>query len=139
MLLPKKLKHRKQHRGRKTGYATRGSKITFGSYALKATTSGWLSSRQIESARKAITRYLQRGGKVWIRIFPDKPVTAKSPETPMGSGKGALDHFVAVIKPGRILFEMDGVTTEIAKEAFRLAGHKLSVRTKFIRREDQNV
>lgn len=139
MLLPKKLKHRKQHRGRKAGYATRGSKITFGSYALKATTSGWLSSRQIESARKAITRYLQRGGKVWIRIFPDKPVTAKSPETPMGSGKGALDHFVAVIKPGRILFEMDGVTTEIAKEAFRLAGHKLSVRTKFIRREDQNV
>lgn len=139
MLLPKKLKHRKQHRGRKAGYATRGSEISFGSYALKATTRGWLSSRQIESARKAITRHLQRGGKVWIRIFPDKPITAKSPETPMGSGKGALDHFVAVIKPGRILFEMDGVSVDIAKEAFRLAGHKLSVRTKFISREDQNV
>lgn len=139
MLLPKKLKHRKQHRGRRAGYATRGAQIAFGSFALKATTRGWLSSRQIESARKAITRYIQRGGKVWIRIFPDKPVTMSSPETPMGSGKGALDHFVAVIKPGRILFEMDGVSEEIAREAFRLAGHKLSVRTKFISREEQNV
>lgn len=136
MLLPAKLKHRKQHRGKRGGNATRGFDLAFGRYGLKALESGWISSRQIEAARRAITHAIQRGGKVWIRIFPDKPVTASSPETPMGSGKGALDHFVAVIKPGRILFEMDGVTRELAEEALRLAAMKLSVRTRFVDRED---
>lgn len=136
MLLPKRLKHRKQHRGKRRGVETRGSSLAFGKYGLKATTRGWMSSRQIESARRAITRYIQRGGQVWIRIFPDKPVTASSPETPMGSGKGALDHFVAVIRPGRILFELDGVPRKTAAEALRLAAHKLSIRTRFITREE---
>ncbi len=136
MLLPKRLKHRKQHRGKRRGVETRGSSLAFGKFGLKATTRGWMSSRQIESARRAITRYIQRGGQVWIRIFPDKPVTASSPETPMGSGKGALDHFVAVIRPGRILFELDGVPRETAVEALRLAAHKLSIRTRFITREE---
>ena len=139
MLTPKRTKYRKYHRGRMRGTKTRGNEICFGNFALQALEPSWITSRQIEASRRTITRYTKRGAKLWIRIFPDKPVTAKSPETPMGSGKGALDHFVAVIKPGRILFEMDGVTLEIAKEAFRLASHKLSVRTKFIRREDQNV
>lgn len=136
MLLPKRLKHRKQHRGKRPGDAKRGTSLTFGRYGLKATTRGWVSSRQIEAARRALTRYIQRGGQVWIRIFPDKPVTATSPETPMGSGKGALDHFVAVIKPGRVLFELDGVPISVATEALRLAAHKLSVRTRFVQRED---
>ncbi len=136
MLLPKRLKHRKQHRGKRRGTDTRGAELSFGTYGLKATTRGWMSSRQIESARRAITRYIQRGGQVWIRIFPDKPVTASSPETPMGSGKGALDHFVAVIRPGRILFELGGVPKATAEEAFRLAAHKLSVRTRFVAREE---
>ncbi|MEK7184341.1 MAG: 50S ribosomal protein L16 [Patescibacteria group bacterium] len=136
MLLPKRLKHRKQHRGKRRGIDTRGSELAFGKFGLKATTRGWMSSRQIESARRAITRHILRGGQVWIRIFPDKPVTASSPETPMGSGKGALDHFVAVIRPGRILFELDGVPRETAVEALRLAAHKLSIRTRFITREE---
>ena len=136
MLLPKRLKHRKQHRGKRGGSESRGTELTFGKYGLKALTRGWMSSRQIESARRAMTRYIQRGGQVWIRIFPDKPVTASSPETPMGSGKGALDHFVAVIRPGRILFELDGVPRSTAEEALRLASHKLSIRTRFISREE---
>lgn len=135
MLLPKKLKHRKQHRGKRGGTALRGNTVAFGKFALKATTRGWMSSREIEAARRAITRYIQRGGKVWIRIFPDKPVTAGSPEKPMGSGKGALDHFVAVVRPGNIIFEMDGVTEAQAKEALRLGAHKLSVLTRFVTRE----
>jgi large subunit ribosomal protein L16 len=136
MLLPKRLKHRKQHRGKRGGNESRGTELAFGRFGLKAMTRGWMSSRQIESARRAVSRHIQRGGQVWIRIFPDKPVTASSPETPMGSGKGALDHFVAVIRPGRILFELDGVSREIAEEAFRLAAHKLSIRTRFIAREE---
>jgi len=136
MLLPKKLKHRKQHRGRRRGNATRGNQIAFGKYALKSIGRGWLSSRQIEAARRAITRYIQRGGTVWIRVFPDKPVTQSSPEKPMGSGKGALDHFVAVAKPGQVLFEMDGVGRDVAKEALRLASHKLSVKSRFVEREE---
>lgn len=136
MLLPKRLKHRKQHRGKRRGVETRGTSLAFGRFGLKALTRGWMSSREIESARRAITRHIQRGGQVWIRIFPDKPVTASSPETPMGSGKGELDHFVAVIRPGRMLFELDGVARPIAEEAFRLAAHKLSIRTRFIAREE---
>lgn len=132
MLLPKKLKHRKHHRGHNKGQATAGSAINFGSYALKATESKWVTARQIESARRAMTRYIQRGGKIWIRIFPDKPVTNHGNESVMGGGKGAVDHFVAVVKKGRILFEMDGVTMEQAKEAMRLASHKLPVKTKFL-------
>lgn len=138
MLLPKRIKHRKQHRGKRAGYATRGTALAFGKFGLKATDRGWLSSRQIEAARRAITRYIQRGGSVWIRIFPDRPVTKGSAEAPMGGGKGALDHFVAVVKPGQMLFEMDGVTREIAREALRLAEHKLSVTTLFVEREEQS-
>lgn len=132
MLLPKKLKHRKQQRGKRRGLETRGTELSFGSYGIKAMDRGWISSRQIEAARRAMTRYIKRGGEVWIRIFPDKPVTSTSPETPMGSGKGAVDHFVAVVKPGRVLFEMAGVTEEVAREAMRLAQHKLSVGSTFI-------
>lgn len=132
MLLPKKLKHRKHHRGKMAGNESRGTLLTFGSFGLKATSRGWVSSRQIEAARRAITRYIQRGGELWIRVFPDKTVTKSSPETPMGSGKGSLDHFVAVVKPGRILFELEGVAPEIAKESLRLAASKLSVKTRFI-------
>lgn len=132
MLLPAKLKHRKQPRPKFKGIAVKGSQISFGKFALKATESGWVSSRQIEAARRALTRYIQRGGQVWIRIFPDKPITTHAAETPMGGGKGALDHFVAIVKKGKIIFELDGVSKEIAQEAFRLAQHKLSVKTKFI-------
>lgn len=135
MLIPKKLKHRKQHRGSRAGKALRGNQLAFGRYGIKALTSGWFSSREIEAARRAITRYMQRAGQVWIRIFPDKPVTASAAESPMGSGKGALDHFVAVIKPGRIIFEIDGVPEEVAREALRLGMHKLSVKTKIVKRE----
>lgn len=137
MLMPKKVKHRKIRRGGKIrGIASRGNEISFGSFGLKSTQSGLISSRQIEAARRAMTRYIQRGGKVWIRIFPDKPMTKKGSETPMGKGKGTVDHFVAVVKPGTIMFEMDGVKKEIAKEAMRLASHKLSVKTRFVFKEE---
>lgn len=130
--MPKKIKHRKQPRGKNRGLAQRGNKISFGQYGLKALNRGWITARQLEAARRALTRYIARGGQVWIRIFPDKPVSITAAETPMGGGKGALDHFVAVVKPGRIIFEMDGVTKEIAEEAMRLASHKLPMKTKFI-------
>ncbi len=132
MLMPKKMKYRKAHRGKRRGKAFRGSVISFGKFAIKSLECGWVSSREIEAARRAMTRHIKRGGEVWIRVFPDKPVTATSAETPMGKGKGALDHFVAVVKPGRILFEMDGVDEETAREAMRLAQHKLSVKSSFI-------
>ena len=131
MLIPKKLKHRKHHRGHTKGKAMAGNYLAFGTYGLRALSNGWLTSRQIEAARRAMTRYVQRGGKIWIRIFPDKPVTAKGNEIPMGGGKGALSHFVAVVKKGRILFEIDGVTAEQAQEAMRLASHKLPLKTHF--------
>ncbi len=133
MLMPKKVKHRKVQRGGKIrGKAQRGNEISFGSFALKSLGSNLVSARQIEAARRAITRYIQRGGKIWIRIFPDKPMTKKGNETPMGKGKGAVDHFVAVVKPGTILFEMDGVKKELAQAAFKLAAYKLNVKTKFV-------
>jgi large subunit ribosomal protein L16 len=135
MLTPKKMKHRKHHRGKLGGNATRGFDINFGSYALKSLERGWISAREIEAARRAMTRYIKRGGQIWIRIFPDKPVTLTSAETPMGSGKGAVDHFVATVKPGVIMFEMDGVPMNIAKEAMRLASYKLRVKTKFLVKE----
>lgn len=131
MLIPKKLKHRKHHRGHTKGKSTAGNYLSFGSYGLRALSNGWVTSRQIEAARRAMTRYVQRGGKIWIRIFPDKPITMKGNEIPMGGGKGAVDHFVAVVKKGRILFEIDGVTEIQAREAMRLASHKLPVTTNF--------
>jgi large subunit ribosomal protein L16 len=134
MLMPKRTKFRKQHRGNMRGKATRGNFIAFGEYGLQALEPGWIDSRQIEAARRAITRYVRRGGQIWIRIFPDKPVTAKPAETRMGSGKGAPDHWVAVIKPGRVMFEIGGIRREVAEEAMRLAGHKLSVRSRFVDR-----
>ncbi|MFA6193984.1 MAG: 50S ribosomal protein L16, partial [Parcubacteria group bacterium] len=131
MLMPKKVKHRKQQRGGKiTGNAGRGTEISFGSIGMKSLEAGLVSSRQIEAARRAMTRYVQRGGKIWIRIFPDKPMTKKGAETPMGKGKGSVDHFVAVVKPGRVLFEMDGVAKNIARQALKLASDKLSVKTR---------
>lgn len=135
VLMPKKMKFRKQQRGKMRGMATRGNDFAFGKYAIKALSCGLVSAREIEAARRAMTRYIKRGGEVWIRIFPDKPITLTSPETPMGSGKGSVDHFSAVVKPGRILFEMDGVDAPTAKEAMRLAQHKLSIETKFIAKE----
>lgn len=136
MLMPKKVKHRKIHRGGAIrGTATKGNEVSFGSFGLKATTSGLISARQIEAARRAMTRYVKRGGKIWIRIFPDKPMTKKGDETPMGKGKGSVDHFVAKIKQGKMLFEMDGITEPVAKEAMRLASHKLCVKTKFVVKE----
>ncbi|MFA5021636.1 MAG: 50S ribosomal protein L16 [Patescibacteria group bacterium] len=132
MLSPRKIKHRKQHKGVFRGNATAGTEINFGKYALKALGNCWLTARQIEASRRAITRFIRRDGKVWIRIFPDKPVTQKGEQSTMGSGKGPVDHYVAVIKPGRILFEMDGVPEETAKEAMRLAAHKLPVKTSFV-------
>lgn len=134
LLAPSRTKYRRQHRGRMRGTALRGSTISFGEYGLQALEACWMEARQIESARIALTRFMKRGGKVWIRVFPDKPITAKPAETRMGSGKGAVDHWVAVVKPGRIIFEIGGVSEEIAKEAVRLAGHKLPVRTRFIKR-----
>ena len=134
--MPKKVKHRKQMKGRMRGKAYRGSTISFGSYALKSLGTSWVSSRQIEAARRAMTRYVQRGGKIWIRIFPDKPITRKAAEVPMGSGKGSLDHYAAVVKPGKIIFEMDGVEESIAREAMRRASHKLPIKTKFISKEE---
>jgi large subunit ribosomal protein L16 len=139
MLMPKRTKYRKMMRGRKTGAAYRGSDINFGEYGLQATQPAWVSSRQIEAARRAITNYLKRGGKVWIRVFPDKPVTQKPAETRMGSGKGSPEHWVAVIKPGRVLFELGGVAPDIAAEALRRAAQKLPVKCKVIGRDDAEV
>jgi large subunit ribosomal protein L16 len=135
MLMPKKVKYRKVQRGRMTGKAWRGSTISFGEYALKAMDCGWITSRQIEAARIAMTRFIKRGGKVWIRLFPDKPITKKPAETRMGKGKGAPEEWVAVIRPGKILFEMEGVAPDIAQEAMRLAAHKIPMKTKFVKRE----
>lgn len=135
MLMPKKTKYRKTMKNPQYGKDTRGLEIVFGRYAIMSLGSGWISSRQIESARRAMTRHVKRGGKIWIRIFPDKAVTKKPNEVGMGSGKGALDHYVAVVKPGRILFEMDGVTKEIALEALKLATYKLPVKTKVLDKE----
>ncbi len=134
MLMPKKVKYRKRMKGRMRGMARRGSTVNFGEYGLKALEPGWITNRQIEAARIAITRYVKRGGKVWIRIFPDKPVTKKPAETRMGKGKGSPEGWVAVIRPGRILYEMEGVPKEVAREAMRLAAQKLSVKTKFVTR-----
>lgn len=137
MLIPKKVKHRKWHkgRGRKRLIETRGAALSYGSYGLKALEAAWINSRQIEAARRAISNYAEREGRVFIRVFPDKPVTQKPPEVTMGSGKGAVDHYVVPVKPGRILFEMDGVAEATAREALRLAGHKLPVKTKFVSKE----
>jgi len=136
MLMPKRTKYRKTQKGRNKGMAQRGSRVAFGEYGLQAQESGWITSRQIESARIAMTRAIKRGGKVWITIFPDKPITEKPAETRMGSGKGNPEYWVAVIKPGRVMFEMAGVDEELAKEAMRLAAHKLPLKTKFVRREE---
>jgi large subunit ribosomal protein L16 len=135
MLAPRRAKHRKQFRGKRTGISIRGSNVDFGEFGLKATTNGWVSSRQIEAARRALTHYIRRGGRVWIRVFPDKPVSKKPPETRMGSGKGDIFEYVAVVRPGRIMFEMAGVPLESAREAMRLASAKLSVRTIFVIKE----
>lgn len=137
MLIPKKVKHRKHHRGRSKGKAMAGNRLSFGTFGLKSLENSWVTSRQIEAARRAMTRYVARGGKIWIRIFPDKPVTSHGNESPMGSGKGAVDHFVAVVSKGRVLFEMDGVSLEQAVEAMRLASHKLPVKTRFIVKESR--
>lgn len=134
MLMPKRVKHRKQMKGRMSGKPCRGIELSFGEYGLQATECGWLDSRQIEAARIAMTRYIKRGGKIWIRVFPDKPLTAKPAETRMGKGKGSPDSWVCVVKPGVILYEMEGVSEEIAREALRLASHKLPLSTKFISR-----
>jgi large subunit ribosomal protein L16 len=136
MLVPKRVKHRKQQRGRMKGKAVRGTDISFGEYGLRALEPHWITNRQIEAARVALTRYIKRGGKVWVKIFPDKPVTAKPAETRMGSGKGAPEKWVAVVKPGRIMFELAGVPEEVAKEAMRLAAHKLPIKTKFVKRDE---
>jgi len=136
MLMPSRVKYRKQQRGRRKGKASRGSKVTFGEYGIRALEPAWLTNKQIEAARVALTRHIKRGGKVWIRIFPDKPVTVKPAETRMGKGKGAPEYWVAVVKPGRILFELEGVTAKLAKDALRLAAHKLPIKTKFVTRKE---
>ena len=136
MLFPKRVKYRKQMRGRMKGRATRGTEVVFGDFGLQALEPGWVTARQIEAARRAIVRYMRRRGKVWIRIFPDKPVTKKAAETRMGKGKGAVDHYVAVVKPGRIMFELSGLSEEGAREAMRLASHKLPIDTRFMIKED---
>ncbi|MFA5833735.1 MAG: 50S ribosomal protein L16 [Bacteroidota bacterium] len=136
MLMPKRVKFRKAQRGRMSGVATRGASVAFGDYGLKAMEPGWISARQIEAARVALTRLMKREGKVWIRIFPDKPVTKKPAETRMGSGKGAPEFWVAVVKPGRIMFEVGGIKKEVAQEALKLATHKLPIKTKFVSRID---
>jgi large subunit ribosomal protein L16 len=135
MLAPKRVKFRKQHRGRRSGVAIRGSTLAFGEYGLKALEAAWITNRQIEAARRAVTRHIKRGGKVWIRIFPDKPTTKKPAETRMGKGKGAPEGWVAVVKPGRVLCEMEGVTEDNAREAMRLAAHKLPIATRFVSRK----
>ncbi len=137
MLLPKRVKYRKVMRGRMKGKATRGNTVTYGEYGMQAMEPSWVTSNQIEAARIAMTRYTKRGGKVWIKIFPDKPVTSKPAETRMGSGKGSPEYWVAVVKPGRVLFEIAGVSEEAAREAIRLAGHKLPLKTKFVKRETE--
>ena len=137
MLLPKRVKHRRVQRGRLTGKALRGNFVSHGEFGLQALEPAWIKSNQIEAARIAMTRYIKRGGKVWIKIFPDKPVTEKPAETRMGSGKGSPEYWVAVIKPGRVLFEMNGIPEEVAREALTLASHKLPIKTKFIKRETQ--
>ena len=136
MLLPKRVKYRRVHRGRLTGKATRGNKVTYGEFGLVALEPAWITSNQIEAARIAMTRYTKRGGQVWIKIFPDKPVTEKPAETRMGSGKGSPEYWVAVVKPGRVMFEIAGVSEEVAREALRLASHKLPIKTKIAQRED---
>ena len=135
MLMPKRAKYRKQFRGRMRGYSQRGNTVNQGEYGLQALEPCWMTSRQIEAARRAIVRYVRRGGKVWIKVFPDKPVTAKAAETRMGSGKGAVDHWVAVVRPGRVLFEIAGVSEDVAKEAMERAAFKLPIRTQFVKRE----
>jgi large subunit ribosomal protein L16 len=137
MLSPKRVKHRKVQKGRMRGTAYRGSEVSFGDFGLQATSCGRISARQIEAARIAMTRHVKRGGKVWIRVFPDKPISKKPAETRMGKGKGAPDHWVAIVKPGRVLYELDGVPEEVAREAFRLAGHKLPVGTRFVMRDGE--
>jgi large subunit ribosomal protein L16 len=139
MLMPKRVKFRKMQRGRMKGLAQRGSTVAFGAYGLQALEPHMLTSRQIEAARRAIVRHIRRGGKLWIRVFPDKPMTAQAAETRMGSGKGSVDHWVAVVKPGRVLFEMAGIREDQAREALRLAGHKLPIKTQFVMREDHGV
>ena len=139
MLMPKRVKHRKMMRGRMKGKAQRGNFLAYGDYGLVATQPGWITSNQIEAARQAMTRHTKRGGQVWIKIFPDKSVTAKPAETRMGSGKGAPEYWVAVIKPGRVLFEIKGVNEEVAREALRLAAHKLPLKAKFIKREEEKT
>lgn len=134
MLMPKKIKYRKHHRGRNRGKANRGCEVNFGQYGLLAVEAGLITDRQIEAARVSMTRKIKRAGRVWIRIFPDKPMTSKPAETRMGKGKGSPDHWVAVVKPGRVMYEMEGVSEELAREAFRLAAHKLPIKTKFIER-----
>jgi len=137
MLMPKRVKHRKQHRGRMGGAAKGGTTVQFGDYGLKSLEAGWITNRQIEAARVAMTRKIKRGGKVWINIFPDKPVTKKPAETRMGSGKGNPESWVAVVRPGRVMFELAGVPDQLARDAMRLAGHKLPVKTKIVQREEQ--
>ena len=139
MLLPKRVKYRRVMRGRMTGKATRGNKVTYGSFGLQALESGWIKSNQIEAARIAMTRYIKRGGQVWIKIFPDKPVTEKPAETRMGSGKGSPEYWVAVVKPGRVMFEIDGVPEETAREAMRLASHKLPIKCKFVVKDTEET
>ena len=139
MLLPKRVKYRRVHRGRMTGKATRGNTLSYGEFGLIATEPSWITSNQIEAARIAMTRYTKRGGKVWIKIFPDKPITEKPAETRMGSGKGSPEYWVAVVKPGRVMFEIAGVPEEVAREALRLASHKLPCKTKFVKRETEDV
>ena len=134
MLMPKKVKYRKQQKGKRRGKAWRGSEVTFGEYGLKAMETGWVSDRQIEAGRVAITRFVKRGGKIWIRVFPDKPITKKPAETRMGKGKGAPEGWVAVVRPGKILYEMEGIPEDQAQEAMRLAGHKVGVKSKFVKR-----
>ena len=138
MLLPKKVKHRKWHKLKSSGLrpATTKLSLSFGEYGLKALTPAWVTSRQIEAARRAMSRYIKRGGKIWIRIFPDKPVTTKGLEVPMGGGKGAVDHYVAIVRPGTVVFEMDGVTAETAREAMRLAAYKMPFRSRFLSKQD---
>ena len=136
MLMPKRVKFRRVHRGRMKGVATRGNTVTNGTFGLQATEPGWITSNQIEAARIAMTRYIKRGGKVWIKIFPDKPVTEKPAETRMGSGKGSPEYWVAVVKPGRVMFEMDGIAEDVAREAMRLASHKLPIKCKFVKKEE---
>ena len=139
MLMPKRVKYRKTHRGRMKGKASRGTEVVFGEYGLRALECCWMTSRQIEAARRALVRHMKRSGKYWIRIFPDKPVTKRAAESRMGSGKGAVDHWVAVVKPGRVLFEISGVSESIAREAMRLAAHKLPIKTTFVDRAGDSV